>query len=182
MDVTDAPCWLWRLAVLSLIGVALIGLVGAILLAGGAADPPRAGPLRWSVEAPLAACLDVEGLQLPRLSLPFTLELAAEAQNGPDTLVSWGVWLESPEAGLRWEVLPPGYYRYGEQTIPFHHIHAGWNELRLDMAEGRSVLRLNRERAAEGEFFPDHLQWGLSGREAVCWKRIAVYAGVPAPE
>jgi len=172
----DAPCWLWRLAMLSLIGVVLVGLVGAILLAGGAADSPRAGPLRWSVEAPSAACLDVAGLQLPRLSPPFTLELAAEAQNGPDTFVSWGVWLESPEAGPRWEVLPPGYYRYSGQTIPFHHVYAGWNDLRLDMAGGRCVLRLNRERAAEGEFFPDHLQWGLSGREAVCWKRIAVYA------
>ncbi len=182
VDDSDAPRWLWRLAVLILAGVVIVGLAGAILLTGGAADPPRAGPLRWSVEALPGDCLHVDGLSLPALSPPFTLESVAEAQNGPDTFTSWGVWLGSPEAGPRWEVLPPGYYRHDGQTIPFHHVRAGQNELRLDvLSGGRYVLRLNRERAAEGEISPDHLQWGLLGGRGVCWKRIDIYADTPDP-
>ncbi|GEM_PF-3482714 len=177
-DRTSAqvPLWLWRALLLALTGLILGGLSGVVLLALGAADPPRAGPLQWQQEAESGECLDAAALVLPPLRSPVTVELTAVRMELAASLAVWGVWLGTPEAaGLRWEVLPPGYYRHAGQTIPFYHIGAGENTLRLDISGGHYVLWLNHERATEGAAPVDSFAWGLVGDAGICWRRLAIY-------
>ncbi len=168
------PRWLWRALLLALGLTAVGGALAAMLLLGGAADPAPAGPLRWEQHAEPPGCLDLGAIPLPTLSPPVTVELAAERLESASEFAAWGLWLERPE-GPRWEVLPSGYYQHAGQTIPFHHVQSGQNTLRLDVADGRHVLWLNRELAGEGPAPDGPLPWGLVGDAAICWRRLALY-------
>ncbi len=173
------PRWLWWAALAMLVAVAMGGLVGALLLATGAAEAPRAGPLQWSLTADATGCLDVAALDLPPLSPPATVELTAARLPLADAFAAWGLWLMAADAVFRWEVLPPGYFRHQGQTFPFPSVSDGPNDLRLDLADGMYRLWLNRERAAEGAI-PDGalngpLPWGLLRDEGICWRRLALY-------
>lgn len=172
------PRWLWRALGVTL-GLVMLGsglLFG--LLALGAADPPFAGPLAWEQVAPAGECLSTTALVLPDLYVPVTVVLRARVETPPAALTTWGLWLDTPESPLRWEVLPPGYFRYAGQTHPFFHVHDGMNDLRLDLAEDSAQLRLNQELALDMP--PASLataNWGLVDRPGVCWQGIAVYSG-----
>ena len=173
----QVPLWLWRALLLALAALILGGLSGAALLALGAADPPRAGSLQWLQEAESGECLDASALDLPLLRPPITVELTAVRTESAASLAVWGLWLRTPDAAaLRWEVLPPGYYRHAGQTMPFHHIGAGENTLRLDIHGGHYVLWLNQERATDGAAPADPFAWGLVEDEGICWRRLALYS------
>jgi hypothetical protein len=171
----SVPRWLWWGALLTLGVVIAGGVIGAVMLALGAGETPPAGPLRWQSESAPTGCLDVAALDLPRLVPPVTLELSAERLEGTSAFATWGLWLDDPGSDLRWEVLPPGYYRYRGQTFPSPHVCDATNDLRLDLIEGRFVLWLNREQAASGPIPAGMLAWGLVGGEDICWQRLAIY-------
>lgn len=96
------PIWLWRAAVLGLIAaLALIG-AGVLLIAGGATDPPVAGPVVWEdVALTWAADALARGGEawasapapLPAPPAAFTLTVRARLPAEADPLAAWGVWL-----------------------------------------------------------------------------------------
>ncbi len=169
------PIWLWRLVLAALVSVVIGGAITALLLAAGVADPPTAGPVRWRQETLDSGCLGLTEITLPALQPPVTISLAASRLETADPFDTWGLWLENPTTGPRWEVLPPGYYRYQAETFPFPHVGEGRNELRLDLADGAFVLWLNRKRAAAGDWVGDPSAWGLIGGEPICWHSLALY-------
>ncbi len=69
------PDWLWRIVLWGLVALIVVGVGGALLLAGGAADVPRAGPLQWEHAAVSPDCLEVDALVMPALIPPFTNRL-----------------------------------------------------------------------------------------------------------
>lgn len=174
-ETETIPPWLWRMLGLAF-GVVILGsLVLFGVLALGVADPP-AGGLTWEQLALPGECLAVNALELPVLHVPAAIEARAVVETAPEALTTWGVWFGSVDDPYRWEVLPPGYYRYAGQTVPFFHVQTGANDLRLDIDAGRAQLWLNREFAFEAslEVLPV-VDWGILGDAGVCWQRLAVY-------
>lgn len=175
----ELPPRLWRAIVALPVVILCVGIGAALLLAAGAADPPLPGPVLWERQAPDGECLDPGGLDLPALQPGRTLEASAASVDH----AAWGVQVTAGEQARLWEVLAPGYYRHAGRTIDFHHVHAGFNLLRLDLIAGdeagdRWRLWLNRERAAEGALPAGELDWRLVGMEQVCLGRLTVY-GLP---
>lgn len=89
----------------TLLVIGIIALTVALLL-NGAADPPLAGPLRWSDPQMAWAQHDLvigQGTwitapeSLP--SAPFTLRVEAHLLSGSDPSAAWGIWLETVDGG-----------------------------------------------------------------------------------
>jgi hypothetical protein len=126
------PAWLWRATALGLIAmVALIG-AGVLLIAGGATDPPVAGPvvwadeaLRWAAEA-LAAGRDgwaSAPVPLPAPPADFTLAVRARLPAAANPLAAWGVWLAGADGSRTvYAISAAGYLTTrrcpAEQPIP----------------------------------------------------------------
>ncbi|GAB4575994.1 MAG: hypothetical protein Kow0077_30270 [Anaerolineae bacterium] len=153
-----------------------VGVMVGGLLALGAADPPVAGTVIFDQAADRGECLQQP--LLPAVNLPATLRITATVTTPPEALTTWGVWVAAPQGELRWEVLPPGYYRFGGHTVEFFHVGPGANTLQLNLEmDGTAVLWLNRERALEtmlsGQSSP--VVWGLYASGDVCWERITLF-------
>jgi hypothetical protein len=98
--------WLWRILIVGTL-LSVIGFgIAALMLAHGAADPPRAGALEWSDHAmvwaggaewqPLAASQSL--IFTSPHPLPgggFTLDIQATLADASDPMAAWGVWLET---------------------------------------------------------------------------------------
>lgn len=100
------PRWVWWLALGGSGLVALVTALAALVLARGAADPPVAGPVRWSDEDLVWAggpevVLDA-GRELWAAAPPdgaitfhaFTISVRAVVAAASDPAAAWGVWLE----------------------------------------------------------------------------------------
>lgn len=170
---------LWRLILAGSAVVVVITLAGALILAGGVADPALPGPAIWSRTADPGACLDTSGVDLPELTIPMLLELSATSTDH----AAWGVAFGEGDGSQTWEVVPPGYVRYAGQTWPFHHVRNGRNTLRLELlppaeggaAGGRWRLWVNLERAAEGDLPSGVGRWSLLATPGVCWEQLRAY-------
>ncbi len=98
----EAPRWVWRAALSGAGAVIAVTLLAALLIAGGATDPPVAGPVVWVDEAlgwatgTLAAGRDgwaSAPVPLPAPPEAFTLTVRARLPAAADPLAAWGVWL-----------------------------------------------------------------------------------------
>lgn len=136
-----------------------LGLVGLVVLAGGAADPPRAGSLIWSSRPLPETPLPVDYTIPVTLTAPYTLEVEGQfaADSDPNSL--WEIIGEtlgkpSPQFAIVlrdhrfFAVLPTQ-----PDSIPFIHIRpaGGINKLSLDVAaDQQATLRINDEIAWRG--------------------------------
>jgi hypothetical protein len=192
----------WRLSLLLSLGVVTGGTLLIVVLAFGAADPPRSGVLVWQAnsdehwqtkyaedsstfyQAPVSIS-----------SLPFTLELAAENKGSPDS--AWGLWLET-EPDL-WLVLVSreGYFAagstHGDQgRYSLSNSILDWREflhirprtkiyLHVD-AGSSATLRLNDEVAWTGTLtFSSEISWGIIHYKLpkLNWQQIQLYGVSP---
>ncbi len=159
----SVPGWLWRGLRLSLLAVVSAGALTTLILAGGAADPPRAGPLRSSMGPLQGASVAPQqtlavGSVIPLPPLPFTLEILGTLVTG-DPLDAWGINLETADPKLSnitvW-VFPAGYFSLAPlqpDSVGFFHIRPSGQENRLywhHEASGEVTLRLNNEIAWQG--------------------------------
>jgi hypothetical protein len=157
------PRWLWRSVWIALGSVIGIGGVGVALLAGGLADPPRAGPLIWA-KGPLttlAVPSDYSITAEPTLSLPstpYTLEVAAMFSTDSDQAARWEiVWDNDPAPG-GFRIALDGYGFFAvppsrPDSTPFLHIRPPGQPNRVALsvsADGQGILRINDEIAWRG--------------------------------
>lgn len=101
----QVPHWVWRAVLAAAGAVIAVTLAAALLIAGGATDPPLAGPVVWADEAlswavgVLAAGRDAWAAAPAPLPAPpagFTLTVRARLPADADPLAAWGVWLAEP--------------------------------------------------------------------------------------
>jgi len=81
------PLFLWRLAWGGLFAVIAIGVLALVVLASGAADPPRAGPLIYQ---------STNATSIPLPNTPYTLEVTGRFSQTADPTSSWGIELTDP--------------------------------------------------------------------------------------
>ena len=181
-----------------LLGVIGIGLVTAVLLSGGAADPPRAGGLIWQA-GPLPDAVasvyysTIVGSSIDLPARPYTLEVTGQLAAGSDPAASWGITCDTAETtGSPFSILLDGQGFFSvppfqPDSMPFIHIHlvGQSNKLTLNVEEsGQATLRINDEIAWRGTI-PDarHAQIvliggsGTNSRLSVLW--LALYAPTP---
>ena len=156
-SISDVPLWLWRFIRAGFAGTVVVGLAAVIVLASGAADPPRAGPLAREkgpipeiyIPARSAFTLD-NSVQLP--APPFTLEVTAQLAANSDPATSWGLQFDSPTFGIilngyRFMAVLPG------DLTPFIHVRGigEANKLTVDVDnQNQATLRVNDEIAWRG--------------------------------
>lgn len=151
-----------------LLRVALLGLVIgigvlALILSAGAANPPRMGILRQTLEPlpPLSLPLKGEYVSDQGLFLPasaYTVEISAVLSSETDPLASWGLVFFDSDGHELWRLLITGdaYYRlppFQPDSTSFFHLRPPGQEnlIRLDFSlQGESVLRLDQEIAWKG--------------------------------
>lgn len=102
-DENEVPRWLWRAVLGGAGAVIAVTLAAALLIAGGATDPPLAGPVTWvdelldwamgTLEPGRDAWMTAPVL-LPASQQAFTLTVRARLPAAADPLAAWGVWLE----------------------------------------------------------------------------------------
>jgi hypothetical protein len=153
------PLWWWRVARLLLFGLVLGGGITALLLANGAADPPRAGSLWAAKNTSGLSSIQVSGEQaITRFELPerpFTLEISALFADQSDPLASWAVVFDN---AVRIEIYVDAYFSVAPflpNSVSFFHIKPAGkaNELYLNVSvNGEATLRINREIAWQGQF------------------------------
>ncbi len=179
------PLFLWRLAWGGLYAVLVAGLATLVVLAGGAADPSRAGPLVYQSESASI---------IPLPTGPYTLEVTGRFTQTTDPAAVWGVELtdsnvtplsNSSPVSVPLRILINGYGFFALPPLqpdftPFIHIrtHGESNKLSLNVGNGgEDVLRINDEIAWKGNMPP--------ARSAAIWRsagtqftldRIALYA------
>ncbi len=148
----------WRVTRLAFAGLIGIGGVVVLILAVGAADPPRAGPLLLQL-GPLAPTDSqpgqsqvIQAFDLP--AAPYTLEVTVElaANSDPATVCSlvfppsdFGITLDGQGFYSVYPTLP--------DSMPFIHIRpvGSTNKLALNVEQnGQGTLRINDEIAWQG--------------------------------
>lgn len=160
------PHWLWYGAWGALFTIACGGLLLAVLLRNGAADPPRAGPLVWQ-RGPLPTLhvspnyTTVETDTIPLFRVPYTLEIAGRFSADTDPAAAWGITFDQSSdqsdappfeiaiIGQRFFAVLPA----SPDSLPFIHIRplGAVNRLRLDVdSAGQGILRINDEVAWRG--------------------------------
>lgn len=152
-----------RLLRFALLGLVIgIGVL-ALILSAGAADPPRVGILRQTLEPVSAFSLPLKGEYLSDqgIFLPasaYTVEIGAVLSSEADPLVSWGLVFFDSDGRELWRLLITGdaYYRlppFQPDSTSFFHLRPPGQEnlIRLDFwPHGESVLRLDQEIAWKG--------------------------------
>jgi hypothetical protein len=181
-----------------LLGVIGVGLVTAVLLSGGAADPPRAGRLIWQAgPLPDAAASvyysTVVGGPVDLPARPYTLEVAGQLAAGSDPAASWGIACDTGEsAGPPFSITLDGqgffsFPPFQPDSVPFIHIRPAGesNKLALNVeASGQATLRINDEIAWRGAV-PDArraqivLVGGRATSSRLVVQRVALYAPTP---
>lgn len=115
----QVPRWVWRAVLVAAGAVIAVMLAAALLIAGGATDPPVAGPVVWADEGlgwavgTLAAGRDAWAAapaSLPAPPADFTLAVRARLPVGADPLAAWGVWLaEADGSRMVYAISAAGY-------------------------------------------------------------------------
>jgi hypothetical protein len=149
------------------------GGLAALILAAGAADPPRAARLVRDLQAGTAIAA------LPTIVLdnvPTTVEVAAAIAAPATTEAWWGVTLtQAGREVLRVSIDAERFFSltpYLPDATFFVHLRRGEqpNEIYLHVeADGTTTLRLNREVAWQGR-----VDGVLAGIEVSVWERPAV--------
>jgi hypothetical protein len=131
----------WRILLISLLLVILIGVAFTLMLATGLADPPR------------GAYILLDQFPDGDARTPFTLEL--ENTNH--------FRLTCASQILVFRVRDDGYFSVDTGSAEwrgFHHIERGANTLYLHVdAQNRAVFRINRETAWTGHAASSSCQW-----------------------
>ncbi len=165
----------WRLSLALLLLVIVGGIVLAVALALGLADPPRAGALVWettSMDVGWPLVKDLGGS--PRLWLkrtraetrspPFTIEIEADVSNTDSS--AWGLWVETQRDDVLFLVGYGDYISTGSSLDwrNFIHVQPRINHLYLNIEpDGMTTFRVNGEIAWRGQLdFPDTPSWGLT--------------------
>jgi hypothetical protein len=181
----DVPNWLWHSARLALVGVIGLGAIMVILLAGGIANPPRAGraifeigPLADSTIPPNYTSEFSPSIALPRGA--FTLEVEANVTGD----AHWGILFDD-QSHFGVEVNSRGFFSvppYLPDSMPFIHIRAESNRVALNVeSSGQATLRINDEIAWRGinpaaNAFTIYASGGKTQSSRVRIQRVAVYA------
>lgn len=143
------PMSWWRAAQVALWIIIGIGIMGAVALAAGAANPPKAGSRVVQIPA------GTTEIALP--DPPYTLELAGTLPADSDPLAAWGATLTGSSTILRVQVNGFGFFSVtpGQPDFtPFIHLRPAGklNTIRLDVEPTwETILRLNDEIAWRGK-------------------------------
>ncbi len=196
------PRWVWRMTLGGAGLVALVTGLAVIALALGAADPPVAGPVRWSDETLAWAGGPVIGpsgdvwaaAPLDSAVTPgaFTISVRARAEAGS----AWGIWLESGDgARAVYAITADGYVTIRRcpadppadvDTCPALRPEWRWSPYpRIDPPGSANTLTLHREPsgAIRLRINDERLgaapltisgRWGVWARGAVTWERATV--------
>jgi hypothetical protein len=174
---TIVPRALWIASLAAFICVVFGGFVGALWLANGAADPPRAGALHWAATNTndwQATENDPTRLTAPLLlSPPYTIEVQMTARSTAND--AYGLWL-----GDQTLLVSADGYVQTDMAVgwrEFMHIRPQENRLYLHVAsDGIWTLRINGEVAGSGQLLTNTAQaWGVIQSEVVDWQAIEVY-------
>ncbi len=176
------PRGLWRAAWISLLAVVAGGIITLILLAGGAADPPRAGPLIWQSLRDTANSPYYTPIGMP--AFPYTLEVTGQA-DGP-----WEITFRNTRGGIAFSIVLDGQGFFAvppfqSDSIPFIHIRPESNKIALNVeSSGQATLRINDEIAWRGVVPESNTaQIVLNGNDSpsdrLVIQRIALYAPNP---
>lgn len=179
---------------LSLAGTLIASAGLALVLALGAANPPRAAHLVLNLRsaddlAPAGTLGDVRLFAFPvdDLTSPFTVELEASASGSPSS--AWGIWLRVSDHSGNLRDLPmlidnQGYV-VAALTSPtlqhqqFIHVQPGSNHLYVHVEKNdTAVFRINDEIFASVPLPATSVQavgLALSGELQVNWKSIKIY-------
>ena len=155
------PRWLWRGAWIALGSVMVIGAMGVALLAGGLADPPRAGPLVWSIgpqtDLGVPPHYSIAASRPLRLSpVPYTLEVTAQFSQDGDPAAAWEIVWDKPAAPFRVRLDSQGFISVAPSqpdSMPFIHVRPIGQPNRITLnvdATGQGVVRINDEIAWRG--------------------------------
>jgi hypothetical protein len=168
----------WQAVRLFFAAVIVGGGIMILALAAGAADPPRAGPLKWQHEpiAPLVIPPNhttiIATLDLP--AAPYTLEVTAQFSALSDPGAKWGIVFPQSNSGIFIDSqgffsVPPSV----PDSMPFMHIRPVGhpNKIALNVEQnGQATLRINDEIAWRGEIPPESSAelraWGGRTRES----------------
>ncbi|MEP7289205.1 MAG: hypothetical protein ABI947_25930 [Chloroflexota bacterium] len=189
-DKDEMPAWMQRTAWSIFIGVLIIGVITVILLASGAADPPKAGLLIWDSGPFTAQVNPKQSVSLtdtfPLPYAAYTLEVTGSLSHTSDSLAAWGIAF-ADTAHVPFSVFVNGYRFFSMSPAqpdftPFIHLRADSNKITLDVDKsGWAVVRLNDEIAWRGQSPPSHqiairFQGGDTRSAQFVIQHIAVYA------
>jgi hypothetical protein len=179
----------WRLTLALAAGTLMTVVVMVIVLALGAADPPRGAELLWRTSSAddwqMGDGWDDFQLfdaPLPLSAPPFTLELTAANSGTPDS--AWGISIQTLEGRWTAVISREGYVSLTTSPQPswaeFLHIQrSGENKLYLHVeANGQATLRINDEVAWESHLsVSEGAIWSLAQyrQPKLDWNLIAVY-------
>jgi hypothetical protein len=160
----DKLLYLARLALFLLL---LGGIVLAVALSAGLADPRTAGKLIATIPPAQIAIPPNQQIRQPialptPLFPPYTLILTAQFDTAPDPDAQWGIQLcDQPNCGESSILLlltTDGFfnlYPFAPDTNHFIHLHSGAqpNAIYINVeSSGHATIRLNHEIAWEGQF------------------------------
>lgn len=177
----------WHLALSIFLITIIAGIAVVILLALGAANPPRAGELVWQADTahgwPLLPYSGQFDLHIARISLPqspFTLEIIASNEGTPAS--AWGLWLRTSDGIQSFLVSNEGYMSISNDEnahwAQFIHVRAATNKLYLHVQDDQAAtFRINDEIAWQGTIMP-LADWGivLYGGPDITWQSMRLYA------
>lgn len=185
----------WWVVVATLVLTVVGGIGLTIILANGAANPPRAAVLiREMIDDSMLSAVgsigDVElhGEESPLIA-PFTIEMNASNNGASDS--AWGIWLrvldrENIQDWSQWWVWLVDNQGYMSTDQPlswseFLHIQPR-NENKLSLhieATGTTTFRINNEVAWTGELPAEHFQWGIAyyHNPQLIWGGIRLFGG-----
>src|SRR5690606_18055526 len=185
----------WWVVVATLVLTVVGGIGLTIILANGAANPPRAAVLIREMidDAMLSAFgsigdVELHGEESPLIA-PFTIEMNASNNGASDS--AWGIWLrvldrENIQDWSQWWVWLVDNQGYMSTDQPlswseFLHIHPrNENTLSLQIeATGTTTFRINNEVAWTGELPAEHFQWGIAyyHNPQLIWGGIRLFGG-----
>jgi hypothetical protein len=179
----------WRLALWVLGSVIIGGIILVIVLALGAANPPRAGAILWETDSasnwPLFERKETVNLfraPTPLPTPPFTLELSA--RNSGDAASAWGIWIGNSDTVHMIVVSREGYMSVSDDEAlhwaEFMHIRSDLNKIYLDVTTDlNATLRINDEITWTGTLaLTDNASWGIAlyREPELSWQDIILYA------
>jgi len=183
------PLWLHRVVTLALLATPGAAALTALLIALGAADPPRAAQRiwqaadwRWVGGSALALAPGEAGWTTAPVSLPantrFTLDVRARLLSGSDPGAAWGVWLAaadgsrivyavSGEGYITTRRCPPGDLPPTLEACPALRPEWRWTPYpRANPPGATNRLELHREAPGQVRLRLNRERLGLSAVEA----------------
>lgn len=150
---------MWRSVWIALATVIGLGLAALVVLAGGAANPPRAGSLIWSGGPLPETPLPIHYIIPTTLAAPYTLEVEGQFSTNSDPTALWEIIGETPgKPSPQFAIILRDHRFFAvlpmqPDSIPFIHIRQAGevNKLTLNVeADQQATLRINDEIAWRG--------------------------------